>query len=66
MARSVQSKAHDSMGGAVEVNNGKDTLFWEDVWLGEVPLKMNFPQIYSYCADKQCTVSDCWERGSGE
>jgi hypothetical protein len=54
------------MGGAVEVNNGKDTLFWEDVWLGEVPLKMNFSQIYSYCADKQCTVSDCWERGSGE
>lgn len=50
-------------GARQEVNNGKDTLFWEDVWLGEVPLKLIFPQIYTYCRDKNCTVNECWEEG---
>ena len=45
-------------GARFEVNNGPNTLFWEDTWLGEVPLKTLFPKIYDYCCDKNARVAD--------
>jgi hypothetical protein len=34
------------------VNNGENTLFCEDVWIGEIPLKLSFPQLYEYSREK--------------
>jgi hypothetical protein len=46
-------------GAIMKVNNGKNTLFWEDVWMGELPLKLTFPRLYEYCGAKNCLVSEC-------
>lgn len=45
------------------VNNGKDTSFWDDVWVGGVPLRLVFPKLYEHCRDRKCTVNDCWIEG---
>lgn len=52
-----------SGGAKFTVNNGENTLFWEDVWLGEVPLKLSFSHLYEYCREKKCLVSECWKDG---
>lgn len=49
-------------GGSI-VKNGKDTSFWEDVWIGEAPLRLIFPELYEHCRDKNCTVNYCWKGG---
>lgn len=41
----------------------RDTSFWEDIWVGEVPLKLLFPKLYDYCRNKECTVGECWQMG---
>lgn len=53
-------KGNFKWGGKSIVNNGRDTSFWEDVWVGEVPLKLLFPKIYEFCRDKKCSVAECW------
>lgn len=30
-----------------KVGNGRNTLFWKDVWLGDTPLKLRF--LYLLC-----------------
>jgi hypothetical protein len=40
------------MGATFEVNNGKNVIFWEDVWIGETPLKLSFPKLYEYSRKK--------------
>lgn len=57
---STRSKETSNGGGSI-VHNGRDTSFWEDVWVGEVPLKLVFPRLYDYCRDKSCAVGDCWK-----
>lgn len=53
------------LGSAYVVGNGENIRFWEDIWLGEVPLKIQFPYIYSVCSDpsdsaKQMQVDGEW------
>ncbi|GKE78397.1 RNA-directed DNA polymerase, eukaryota, partial [Tanacetum coccineum] len=31
-----------------KLGNGERTLFWEDIWLGEVPLKAAYPRIFAF------------------
>lgn len=45
------------------VRNGKDTIFWEDIWVGETPLKLIFPRLFEYCRNKSCMVNECWKDG---
>lgn len=46
-----------------KANNSKSILFWQDVWIQNVPLRLIFPKIYSICRDKLCLVYDCWRQG---
>lgn len=39
----------------------EDTGFYEDIWVGEVPLKLLFPKLYDYCKNKKCSVRECWK-----
>ncbi|GJR45998.1 hypothetical protein Tco_1314101 [Tanacetum coccineum] len=32
---------------SIGVGNGVDTLFWEDVWIGDLSLKSEFPRLYA-------------------
>ena len=40
----------------VKVNNGKTTLFWEDLWLKDKPLCLLYPVIYDLCSDKHISI----------
>jgi hypothetical protein len=51
-------------GGAINhVNSGCQTRFWEDVWLGHVPLRLTYPELYNSCDDRNVLVSDCFQLG---
>jgi len=45
------------------VLNGESTLFWEDVWLGEIPLRLEFPKLFQFCSKQGTTISEFWENG---
>jgi len=40
------------------VEDGNDTFFWEDIWVGEVPLKLKFPRLYELALNKKCSVAE--------
>ncbi|GJW36817.1 RNA-directed DNA polymerase, eukaryota [Tanacetum coccineum] len=40
------------------VGDGLNTCFWEDIWIGDQPLKLMFPRIYALESNKLCTVAD--------
>ena len=50
-------------GATFSLGNGKSILFWEDVWIGDTPLRLEFPRLYDYCYNKTSLVSDCWVDG---
>jgi hypothetical protein len=35
-----------------QVVSGDQTLFLEDVWIGQVPLKITFSKLYNCCKEK--------------
>jgi hypothetical protein len=39
-------------GATFKVNNGANVLFWEDVWVGDTPLKVQYPKLYDYSREK--------------
>ena len=43
--------------GYFKVNNGSQTRFWEDVWLGNQLLKLKFPSLFNIVYMKQDTVA---------
>jgi hypothetical protein len=46
-----------------QVGDGRQTRFWEDTWLGRVPLKLIFPGLYNISDRKNDLVSDCYKQG---
>ncbi|GJR16548.1 hypothetical protein Tco_0799200 [Tanacetum coccineum] len=40
-----------------KVENGKATSFWNDVWLGDFPLKQTYPRLYFLELDKYVSVA---------
>jgi len=40
------------------VGDGNVTLFWQDIWVGEVPLKLKFPRLYELANNKMCSVTE--------
>ncbi|GJU12565.1 putative reverse transcriptase domain-containing protein [Tanacetum coccineum] len=38
-------------------NEGMQTRFWEDLWLGEVPFNEFFPRLYALENNKECSVA---------
>ena len=41
-----------------KVGDGKSTLFWDDIWLGDSSLKVQFPRVYALETDKSALVQD--------
>lgn len=39
-------------GALFKVNNGRSTLFWEDILVTEVSMKLLFPKVYDYWGDR--------------
>ncbi len=51
------------LGSSYKIGDGKSTKFWDDVWLGEIPLKIAFPYIYKICSDPGKTVHQMYDNG---
>lgn len=45
------------------VNNGKKTSFWSDVWIGNCPLRITFPNIFEICHQQCWSVSQVLGEG---
>ncbi|GJR56432.1 hypothetical protein Tco_1406953 [Tanacetum coccineum] len=41
-----------------KMGNGEDTTFWDEVWLGEKPMKLDFPRLYALESCK--LIRDRW------
>ena len=39
-----------------KVNNGKNTRFWKDVWIGGCPLKSRIPHIFEICNQQEASI----------
>jgi len=45
------------------VGDGRNTLFWYDNWIGNLPLKMKFSHLFDLAVDKLSLVRDMESRG---
>ena len=52
-----------SWGAQFVVQNGRNTLFWDDTWISDVPLRLLFPRVFNLCRDKSATVNQCFADG---
>jgi hypothetical protein len=43
-----------------KVSNGRGTSFWKDKWIGEQPLAILFPRLFSISTHKEAKVGDLW------
>ncbi|OMO52856.1 hypothetical protein COLO4_36939 [Corchorus olitorius] len=43
---------------AIIVGNGKNIKFWSDHWIGDGPLNLKFPRIFSLAVDKDARIVD--------
>ena len=40
------------------MGNGSKISFWDDIWLGQIPLRLEFPRILAACEQKEIRVAD--------
>ncbi|GKB41933.1 RNA-directed DNA polymerase, eukaryota, reverse transcriptase zinc-binding domain protein, partial [Tanacetum coccineum] len=43
---------------AIHVGNGKNSLFWDDVWMGDTTLKEQYPRVYALETCKSISVAN--------
>lgn len=53
-------------GSAYKIGCGDSVQFWDDIWLGESPLKIQCPYIHSVCSDPDKTVKQMLSGGEWE
>ena len=53
---------------ALVVGDGSCILFWYDRWVGDISLKMLYPQLYACSNDKEACISDvlCHREGGND
>jgi hypothetical protein len=45
--------------------DGRKTLFWEDIWINNLPLAIQFPRLYNLAFKKMQTVHTIKHEGWG-
>jgi hypothetical protein len=56
--RSLQDIKHEIRAEVTySIGDGAGTLFWLDPWLGDRPLRVDFPQLFAICADPMLLVA---------
>ncbi|GJZ62103.1 putative RNA-directed DNA polymerase, eukaryota, reverse transcriptase zinc-binding domain protein [Tanacetum coccineum] len=43
---------------AKKLGNGESTHFWEDIWFGNTPLRLQFPRIYNLDIERNCLIAN--------
>ena len=41
------------------IGNGKSTCFWEDTWIGDKSLRVQFSRLYSMSLQQRTTIDEC-------
>lgn len=61
-----ESKEILKIGSRKRIGDGKDTLFWHDVWLSNAPLKITFPRLFLISSLPMAPVASMgsWENSS--
>ena len=61
--RGIQAVKHKiRFGVTFKVRNGGDTMFWDDIWLADIPLRLEFPALYDKCGRKKnARVKEFWD-----
>jgi hypothetical protein len=54
---STSSKTYVFDRGSFTIGNGESTRFWEDTWMGNLPLAQQYPSLYTIAQRKQVLVS---------
>jgi hypothetical protein len=49
------------VGATYNAKKGDKIMFWEDVWLGNTPLKLQFPSLYNFSKDPEALVEDYYD-----
>lgn len=44
------------------VGSGGKLLFWLDLWVGDTPLALHFPNLFSFARDKEAKLQSCLEK----
>jgi len=44
---------------------GRDTLFWYDKWVGDIPLRIKFLRLFDLAVEKDAKVELMGRRGLG-
>ncbi|XP_059630150.1 uncharacterized protein LOC132273143 [Cornus florida] len=57
----VVSRFGESRGGW----DGRRISFWEDVWCGDIPLALAFPQLFRIASERQARVINCYHLDNG-
>src|SRR3954467_11328790 len=57
----MATKKHFCRFGAFEIKDGSQIRFWEDKWLGQMPLREQYPALYSIVRHKGDTLSRVME-----
>jgi len=63
LAGLTQGEASLKWGAIHKVKDGSQTLFWIDTWLGDSPLKIQYPTLFSMCRDPNALVADLHSAG---
>ncbi|GKB73439.1 RNA-directed DNA polymerase, eukaryota, reverse transcriptase zinc-binding domain protein, partial [Tanacetum coccineum] len=57
--RRLKSKGIDLLSLCVrKIGNGASCRFWDDIWCGNQPFKLQFPRIYQLESVKDCFIAD--------
>jgi hypothetical protein len=48
-----------------ELGNGSKISFWDDLWCGDLPLRVAFPVLYDIACEKHALVADYLDLSSG-
>jgi hypothetical protein len=46
----------------VRIGDGKTTCFWLDSWLGNKPLFIQYPALFSHVQSPNATIADCFSK----
>lgn len=44
-----------------KLGDGENIRFWLDVWVGDVPLRVTFPNIFKLALDSSALVANCFD-----
>lgn len=59
LGRTFRNQWPKTLGNSViNVENGRKTLFWDDVWVGQTPLRQQYPDIYNLNQQKLATIAE--------